>query len=681
MNSNDSGTSCHTAELVRKAFFLLFLSLFESPAHASGEDLTDLSLEDLMKVVVVSASKFPQSSAQAPSAVQVISSEEIRQYGWRTLAEALNSLPGMYASSDRAYGFLGARGFKIPGDYNMRFLLLLNGQPLNDNVYGQPNLGHEFQLDMGLIDRIEYVPGPGSSIYGSNAMFGVINVITASADKLASVTLGARIQGDGWRELNLQSAHKLQGGGPNLVFGLSRANKSGRDLRYPDAIGLVTADGSTSLDGMARNLDQMMVTRSFFEIRQDAWAIFAWAARRDVQPSSALFGSNFNDARLRLVDSSYGVSSSYQMLLSDQHTMNFRLAYQRITYSADVPTTDDAGNTNVNRDQALGNWMSGEARWHYSGWDKHKIISGIDFQYDFETVQKNFNLNDAASSPFSVTTPQRRYGVFVQDEWNFLPDWRLNVGLRNDDYSNRKTSVSPRFGLIWSATEHATIKLLAGRAYRAPNAYEAGYARAPTFIANPNLSSETIRTVEAVAEYRLAGAQELGVSVFDYRLTDLVSQVDLGGGQLQYQNQAAVYARGVEIFYKLRSNHGLNLMSSIAFNRSHDSSGASLSNSPDWIAKLRLTQPLWQDKLTLAAELNVIAPRSVVWQDVQRELATQTQMNLALSSSRLLPGVELQLRLVNVFNTRLTYPASTDTSVASLPADGRQWQLGCRYGF
>ncbi|AZP11687.1 TonB-dependent receptor plug domain-containing protein [Undibacterium parvum] len=681
MNSTDTSSNCHTALLVRTAFSMALLGCFGSLAHAAADDLTELSLEDLMKVVVVSASKFSQSSSQAPSAVQVISSEEIRQYGWRTLAEALNSLPGMYASSDRAYGFLGARGFKIPGDYNMRFLLLLNGQPMNDNVYGQPNLGHEFQLNMGLIDRIEYVPGPGSSIYGSNAMFGVINVITASADKLAGVKLGARVQGDGWRELNLLSAHKAQGGGPNLVFGLSRANKSGHDLRYPDAIGLVTADGSPSIDGMTHNLDQMMVTRSFLEVRQDAWAIFAWAARRDVQPSSPLFGSNFNDARLRLVDSSYGLSSSYQALLSDQHTMNFRLAYQRMTYSSDVPTTDEAGIASVSRDQALGNWLSGEARWLYSGWDKHKIIAGIDFQYDLEAVQKNFNLDDVASPPFAVHTPQRRYGVFVQDEWNFLPDWRLNVGLRHDDYSNRKTSVSPRLGLIWSATERATFKLLAGRAYRAPNAYEVSYARSPTFIANPNLSSEIIRTVEAVAEYRLAAGQEIGASLFDYRLTDLVRQVDLGGGQLQYQNQAAVYARGAEIFYKLRSNHGLNLTGSIAFNRSHDSWEASLSNSPSWIAKLRLAQPVWQDKLTLAAELNVLAPRSVVWHDEKRELATQTQMNLVLNSNRLLPGVDLQLRLVNVFNARLTSPASTDTSVATLPADGRQWQLGCRYGF
>ena len=106
-------------------------------AETGSDDLTDLSLEDLMKVVVVSASKFAQTSTQAPSAVQVLTAEDIRLHGWRTLAEALGSLPGLYASNDRAFGFLGARGFMVPGDYNMRFLLLLDGQPLNDNLYGQ----------------------------------------------------------------------------------------------------------------------------------------------------------------------------------------------------------------------------------------------------------------------------------------------------------------------------------------------------------------------------------------------------------------------------------------------------------------------------------------------------------------------------------------------------------------
>ncbi|MDO8650674.1 MAG: TonB-dependent receptor [Undibacterium sp.] len=650
-------------------------------AETGSDDLTDLSLEDLMKVVVVSASKFAQTSTQAPSAVQVLTAEDIRLHGWRTLAEALGSLPGLYASNDRAFGFLGARGFMVPGDYNMRFLLLLDGQPLNDNLYGQANLGHEFRVDMSLIDRIEYVPGPGSSIYGSNAMFGVVNVMTRSAANLPRLSISTRLQGDGWREFDLKSAHRGEGNGPDLVFSLSRANKTGRDLYYPDAIGIATSDGSASRDGLAHGLDSMTVTRAFAGLKLDGFALSAWAAQRDVHPSSALFNGNFDDGRLHLIDSSYGVTSAYQRAIDDQLNLHVRLAYQKITYQGDTPYLDPTIGSYVNRDEAVGTWLSGEARLLYIGFQGHKLVTGIDFQSDLEALQKNADLNVAVNTPFSTDTKVRRYGVYFQDEWNFSPDWHLNAGLRSDSYSSGKSQISPRLGLIWNPSDRATLKLLAGQAYRSPNAYEANYARAPFYLASTGLQPETIRTLEAVAEYRLEAAQEIGASVFDYQLNHLIRQIDIGTGQLQYQNEPAVSVRGLEIFHRLRNKNGLNLMSSMAFNHSHDAAGRALSNSPRWVAKLRLRQPVWQDNLLAAVEMNALGPRTIAWRDSRSHLGVQSQVNLALTATRLRSGLELQLRLVNLFDTKIVYPASNETGVPTLPVDGRQWQLGLNYAF
>lgn len=170
-------------------------------------DLTELALEDLLQVEISTASKFTQNLRNAPSAAQVITAEDIQRHGWRTLAEALNSLHGFYGVNDRAYAFVGTRGFLVPGDYNTRFLLLLNGQRLNDNIYEQANFGQEFPLDLALVERIEYVPGPGSAIYGSNAFFGVINVIARQAAGHTGWHAGAGFSGDGWRELRLTRTH------------------------------------------------------------------------------------------------------------------------------------------------------------------------------------------------------------------------------------------------------------------------------------------------------------------------------------------------------------------------------------------------------------------------------------------------------------------------------------------
>lgn len=680
---NPTKSSAFRCTLLAQALIFL-VSLIALPAafaSTASDDLTDLSLEDLMKVEVISASKFIQSSSHAPSAVQVLTAEDIHRHGWRTLAEALDSLPGLYASTDRAFGFVGARGFMVPGDYNMRFLLLLDGQPLNDNLYDQANLGHEFRVDMALIERIEYVPGPGSSIYGSNAMFGVINVITRSAKSLPTLSIGTQLQSDGWRELNITSSHRLEENGPELIFSLSRANKSGRDLTYPNAIGLATADGSASKDGVTHLLDNLILTRAFVSLKQDGLAVSAWAARRDVHPSSALYGSNFDDSRLHLIDSSYGLMGAYQRAINSDLNLNLRLAFQKITYQGDAPYFDQRIGSYVNRDEAVGAWISGEVSVLYAGFDDHRLISGIDFQSDIDALQKNADLNVTVNSPISVDTKGHRYGIFLQDEWKFLPDWRLNAGLRSDTYSRGDSNLSPRFALIWSATENATLKLLAGRAYRTANAYEAFYARNPYYIANPHLASETIRTLEAVGEYHIQPGQEIGISLFDYKLNNLVRQLDIGGGVFQYQNQAAINANGVEIFHKLRRKNGLDIMSSVAFDHSRDAMGQALANSPRWIGKLRASKPVWVDVATVGAEFTVVGPRLIDRNNQRSELGMQSQLNLSLTTSQLLPGVALQLRVVNALNKQIVHPASDKAPTATLPMDGRQWQLGLNYAF
>jgi iron complex outermembrane receptor protein len=127
---------------------------------------------------VEGASKREQDLTAAPSAVTIITSQDITQYGYRTLADVLNSVRGIYATNSRSYSFLGVRGFNRPGDYGGRNLILLDGQRLNEPIFDTAAFGQDFALDADLIDRVEIVRGPGSTLYGSNAFFSVVNVIT-----------------------------------------------------------------------------------------------------------------------------------------------------------------------------------------------------------------------------------------------------------------------------------------------------------------------------------------------------------------------------------------------------------------------------------------------------------------------------------------------------------------------
>ncbi len=118
-----------------------------------------------------------------------MTAEDIKKYGYRTLAEILQSVRGFYTSNDRSYSYAGVRGFSRPGDYNTRLLLIVDGHRINDGIYNQAYLGTEFPLDVDLIDRVEIIRGPSHSLYGSNAFLGVINVITRNAADLDGLEL------------------------------------------------------------------------------------------------------------------------------------------------------------------------------------------------------------------------------------------------------------------------------------------------------------------------------------------------------------------------------------------------------------------------------------------------------------------------------------------------------------
>ena len=133
---------------------------------------------------VFGASERLQPVTEAPASVSFITAEEIARYGYRTLADILRGVRGMYVTDDRNFSFVGARGFGKPGDYNSRILLLVNGHRVNDNVFGQAEIGAEFGLDPAMFERVEIIRGPASSLYGDSAFFAVVNVITKTGASL-----------------------------------------------------------------------------------------------------------------------------------------------------------------------------------------------------------------------------------------------------------------------------------------------------------------------------------------------------------------------------------------------------------------------------------------------------------------------------------------------------------------
>jgi outer membrane receptor for ferrienterochelin and colicins len=634
-----------------------------APANAQNPtpDLTGMSLKDLLEVEVVStASKFPQSTREAPASITVINAEEIRRFGYRTLADALRSVRGFYTTYDRNYTYVGMRGFARPGDYNTRVLLLIDGQRLNDGIYDMAPVGTDSPVPMALIDHIEIIRGPGSSLYGSNALFGVINVVTKTGG--ARKGLHTEAQGGSLGTHGATASYgRLFGAGGEMLIGVSGFRSAGQNrIHYPE----FDRDGAP---GVAVSLDDDEVSTLLGSVSSGRFSLRATAVQRRKQVPTASFDSVFGDGREATRDTRASVSAIYDGRLGLGWMGTARLAYDYYDYHGDYPTDYGAAGLVVLEDLAVSHAMTGEVTARRRVGRVNQVTFGAEVRRTFKAKQ---TASDQLSDYIDVDMPGTSVGIYAQDEIRPWPWLVLNVGARLDHFVDYGARAAPRATMVVLPRPQTAVKLLHGRAFRAPNAYERFYYNYAAGL-SADLDPEQIRSTELVWEELLSKNLRTTISAFVYDVDRLVEQREspylnsLDG--IYFVNGGGIRARGVEAEALAHFDNGTHVRVSHTVTRARDRELATaISNSPRHLSKASVQLPIFK-QIAFAVEGQYVGERLTLRGDTLEGFFTSNLTATTPSDKRL----TLTASVFNLFNRAYADPSAEEHLQSSIAQDGR----------
>jgi iron complex outermembrane receptor protein len=669
------------------------LSLCCSPGLSAGpaDDTLDL-LEQENKVFA--ASRYAQTIAETPANVTVLTREDIKRFGWRTINDALTSLPGIYNAASQ-WPALGVRGTAVPGDFGSRLLFMVNGMPIYEPSYGGFFLEY---LDIEAIDRIELVKGTGSALYGSGAVLGVVNLITQTGRNAPGISIALAAESFRTGKLHAANGH-LTSSGIDTYATASLTDSRGREIYFSEFDHAAFANDQYG--GRTRGNDKSRTLRLFGRAaRNDLW--LQWLLiHGDKRDPTASYGTVFTDDRLRLRERLAALEGGYTFSLAGGALLTSRLYAFAVTERGDYPYSNTgrlppADYLNVT--DIASRQVGGEVRYDRYFTDSHHVLAGLEIKY----VRSRQQIGDQPGlTRAGVVGVERRpsYGqwaAFVQDEVRIGRD-RLFLGARYDSYENFSDGVrshwSPRVAYVHEVTPKTTAKLIYGEAYRAPTLYEAHFQdgapdAAATLWMNPQLRPEIARSLEALLEQRPSSAIEWSASVFLTRLKDtpvqvVTPQVDgvdclLGPDSCtQYRNSGTTQqVIGTEWAARLRPSDRRNLYASVVLQRGTDD-GRRLPSSPRTLAKAGISETLPWWRLSAALEAWWVSrAEGRVNSDGSRTAAAPSYLLVNTNLHATLAGWRLSLRVNNLLNRRYYTVASRELQpLERIPAAPRALSL------
>jgi iron complex outermembrane receptor protein len=633
--------------------------------------------------VVVGAAKREQSLGNVASAVTVITADRIKRFGYRTVGEAVASVAGAYFEDTRIVATIGFRGINILGDFNTRILVLVDGASVNEGWGSFAGVGYGDLVAIDDIARIEVIRGPVSSVYGTNAFFGIINIVTRGATETPRA----------WGRVGINSVNgaiAAAGFSQGSVHQQIRGTVQGM-WRFPETLSV--PDVGDNLKGDDSNLMQGSLVGSyngtFAQVRAYRFRRDSPFAPYNADPAASDPYQEYNSQLL--VEGGHTEELSKRLTVAGRAYFNMYEFFDHIIqYQLDP--FEDYGDAKTAGVELRGRY---EAVPELLG-----ITAGTEGNFN-RTKSRSYTVggNDEVDVPKDFNIE----GVYTELDGNLTPWLGYTAGARYDRNSAIDTKLSPRAALFISKPEKYGVKFLYAQGFRNPSAYEAFFYDNVSFAPAVDLRSETITSYEHVGWAKPVPGLSTRISGFYWDARDLVEQLPLPNptpdqvNLISFQNVGRIVSEGVEVEASYRNSGGWYAFGGGAYSRVGSSeSGSALTydvvNAPAVTASGGISTPKLFGVGHLSTELNYISQR-----------ATRPQMDdtsspdspawYGLNAVIYVPdvrGFDVTAGVRNIIGTRDFMPAPADydrymsptsVTVARIPGEGREMFVKLGYSY
>ena len=668
------------------------------------------NIDDDLKIYT--PSKVYETVSKAPSIVSVITKDDIKNLGARTLTDVLRVVPGIDILKGGDFGVvdIGVRGVQDTQIATRKIKLLIDGHSVNSPLDGDMS---DFFDDLPLINvkQIEIIRGPGSALYGANAFLAVINVITYDLEDIYGIYVKSGFGSFDTQEYSIMYGNSLYG--IDIVGFVHFLNTNGlSDTIKSDSLSLRKYTSQFSITpgdtDDSRNKLDMDLKMSYKDFEFKAKYI-----NKDTEP---FVGSEYaltddNDLYYNFVMAEL----RYKFDLTEKISVNPRIYYDQYDLEYDLKALPDGftipfdrdgdGDIEVFADGAVGDAkvtnrrLGSEVQIDYKLFPHNLFTLGFNYEWEKQdnvTFSSSFDPKSFASigsiENFTNTANWMRdeatrqiWAIYIQNKWDITNDIGLTIGIRHDHYSDFEGTTNPRVGLVCNLTDQATLKLLYGQAFRAPSFIELYATNNPVLNGNTNLKPETIRTYEVGLGYRPEKYLRTNVNYFFNIIRDEISVVpsvlpfrpgvlaNIGGSNIQGV-EFEVYADLSHIWEK-----GLSVIANYTY-QDAESKGDPLPNVPKHKGNVRLN-------FGLGKYLNANVQAFISGDRVREEADTRDDspgyaiVDLTLIAKEFFNNLEVKASLFNLFDKNYNDPAPMNTIHHDLPRPGRSFFLEFSYDF